>query len=36
MKKFDRKQMAARVERIPGVRAVRLAVAEPPRLALVS
>jgi DNA polymerase III subunit alpha len=29
-------EMAARIERIDGVTAVRLAVAEPPRLALVS
>ncbi|MEA3042565.1 MAG: polymerase subunit alpha [Sphingomonadales bacterium] len=29
-------EMAARVERIPGVSAVRLSVADPPRLALVS
>ena len=29
-------ELAARVERIPGVAAVRLSVAEPPRLALVS
>jgi DNA polymerase-3 subunit alpha len=29
-------ELAARIERLPGVTAVRLAVAEPPRLALVS
>jgi len=29
-------EMAARIERVPGVTAVRLAMAEPPRLALVS
>jgi hypothetical protein len=29
-------ELAARIERIPGITAVRLAVAETPRLALVS